>query len=65
MGAGISQRDVTQRFEELPAAVEAVEEAVLDFHEDYIMAAFPLPHCALPTCSASQGLWGQDRNRRA
>ena len=43
--AGISQRDVTQRFPELPAAVEAVEAAVLDFHEDHVMAAFPLLDC--------------------
>ena len=65
MAAGISQRDVTQRFAELPAAVGAVEEALLDFHEDHIMAACPLPDCALPTCSASWGMWGGDRRYKA
>lgn len=39
---GISQRDVTQRFDLLSAAMNAVREAILLFHCQHIEAVFPL-----------------------
>jgi D123 len=50
--AGISQRDVTQRFEFLAADKDELQEALLEFHEDHIMAGFPLWDCELPGCVA-------------
>jgi len=43
--AGISQRDVTQRFEFLGEQRDALQEIILAFHEDHILAAFPLHDC--------------------
>jgi hypothetical protein len=46
--AGISQRDVTQRFEFLLAEKKAVQEAILKFHHQNVARQFPLENCALP-----------------
>jgi D123 len=49
--AGISQRDMTQRFDSLVAEKEELQDALLEFHEDHIMARFPLWDCESPLCT--------------
>lgn len=46
--AGISQRDMTQRFDFLVVEKEELQDALLEFHEDHIMARFLLWDCESP-----------------
>ena len=41
---------MTQRFDFLVAEREELQDALLEFHEDHVMARFPLWDCASPSC---------------
>ena len=44
---------MTQRFDSLVAEKEELQDALLEFHEDHIMARFPLWDCESPPCNGS------------
>ena len=51
---------MTQRFDFLVAEREQLQDTLLEFHEDHIMARFPLWDCESPPCVGSVAEFDHD-----